>query len=136
MPPERERPLYYQGIALFNGLDYFEAHEIWEEIWRLTGGLKHSFYQGLIQCAVALEHYCRSNPRGVRGLYQSYQNKFTHLPPVFMGLEIAPFLASMHSTLRPVLEAHPLPARGEIHFDPTHAPKIVLLHDPFDPDAL
>src|SRR5204862_3513477 len=80
MPPDLERKLYLEGIELFNDHEFFEAHETWEEIWHMAYGLKHQFYQGLIQCAVALEHYLRSNPRGVMSLYKSYQTKFKDVP--------------------------------------------------------
>ena len=56
MPLELERKLYYDGIQLFNEHEFFEAHEVWEDIWHMAYGLKHKFYQGMIQCAVALEH--------------------------------------------------------------------------------
>ena len=94
-------------------------------------GIKHDFYQGLIQCAVALEHYRRSNPRGVVSLFQSYRPKFKHVPPVFMGLDVTKFLADMQDVLRPVLEANPLPQKGEIELDPTRVKKIELMYDPF-----
>src|SRR5438477_12817776 len=96
MPLELERKLYYDGIQLFNEREFFEAHEVWEDAWHMAYGIKHDFYQGLIQCAVALEHYRRSNPRGVISLYQSYRPKFKHVPPIFMGLNVAEFLAAMH----------------------------------------
>src|SRR4051812_19357872 len=84
MPLELEKKLYYDGIQLFNDHEFFEAHEAWEDIWHHVAGVKHSFYQGMIQCAVALEHYRRSNPRGVISLYQSYRKKFENVPGVFM----------------------------------------------------
>jgi hypothetical protein len=94
-------------------------------------GLKHDFYQGLIQCAVALEHYRRSNPRGVVSLFKSYQPKFKDVPPVFMGLDVARFLSAMRDVLRPIVEADPLPEKGEIHLDLSRTPKIELTYDPF-----
>src|ERR1700694_1254893 len=103
MPAELERKLYYEGIHLFNEHEFFEAHETWEDVWHMAYGLKHQFYQGLIQCAVALEHYRRSNPRGVLSLYQSYRPKFKNVPPMFMGLDVKRFLEDMHEALRPVL---------------------------------
>jgi uncharacterized protein len=27
-------PLYLQGIEHFNVCDFFEAHEVWEELWQ------------------------------------------------------------------------------------------------------
>ncbi len=132
MPTELERKLYYDGITLFNEHEFFEAHEVWEDIWHMAYGLKHYFYQGMIQCTVALEHYRRSNPRGVVSLYKSYNEKFVNIPPTFMGLDVPAFLTSMRETLRPVLEADPVPQRGEIQLDPSRAPKIALAYDPFE----
>ena len=131
MDPALERKLYLDGIRLFNGHEYFDAHEAWEDVWHMAYGVKHDFYQGLIQCAVALEHYRRSNPRGVVSLFKSYQPKFEHVPPVFMGLDVAKFLAEMRESLRPVVEADPLPEKGAIELDVTRVPKIELLYDPF-----
>jgi hypothetical protein len=80
---------------------------------------------------VALEHYRRSNPRGVLSLFKSYNKKFANVPPVFMGLDVKSFLARMHDVLRPVVEADPMPQRGEIHLDCSRAPQISLSYDPF-----
>ena len=131
MSPDQERKLYYDGIELFNAHEFFEAHEAWEDAWHMAYGPKHDFYQGLIQCAVALEHYRRSNPRGVVSLYNSYRPKFRGLPPVFMGLDVPAFLTAMREVLRPVVEADPLPQKGEIRLDPARVPRIELKYDPF-----
>ena len=88
MDPELERKLYYDGITLFNEHEFFDAHEVWEDIWQMAFGTKFEFYQGMIQCAVALEHYARSNPRGVVSLYDSYRRHFKDVPAVFMGLHV------------------------------------------------
>ena len=31
-------PRYLAGIVLFNRGDYFEAHEVWEDLWMETAG--------------------------------------------------------------------------------------------------
>ena len=131
MDPATERKLYLDGIELFNRHDYFDAHEAWEDAWHMAYGIKHDFYQGMIQCAVALEHYRRSNPRGVVSLYKSYPPKFEHVPPVFMGLDVTNFLAGMRDALRPVVEADPLPDKGQIELDLSRTPRIDLQYDPF-----
>src|SRR4029078_13519505 len=114
MTPELYVKLYLEGIQLFNEHEYFDAHEAWEDVWHMAYGIKHDFYQGLIQCAVALEHYRRSNPRGVVSLFNSHRPKFAQGPPVFMGLDVTRFLADMHEALRPVADANPLPEKGAI----------------------
>jgi uncharacterized protein len=129
---DEERKLYHDGITLFNEHEFFEAHEVWEDIWHMAFGLKHEFYQGMIQCAVALEHYRRSNPRGVVSLYRSYNEHFKDVPAKFMGLDVRQFLAAMESVLEPVIAASPLPQRGEIQLDVARTPKITLLYDPFE----
>ena len=127
-----ERKLYHDGIQLFNGHEFFDAHEAWEEAWHMAVGVKHDFYQGMIQCAVALEHYRRSNPRGVVSLYRTYRPKFANVPPVFMGLEVSAFLSAMREALRPVIESDPLPEKGAIELDPSRVPRIELKYDPFE----
>jgi len=51
-------------IRLFNEQSFFEAHEVLEELWLVTDGEQKLFYQGLIQCAVSLAHWKKSNSRG------------------------------------------------------------------------
>ena len=132
MSPETERKLYLDGIQLFNEHEFFEAHEVWEDAWHMAYGAKHSFYQGMIQAAVALEHYRRSNPRGVISLYKSYQGKFAGLPERFMGLDVKGFLEAMEKVLAPVIRADKVLEKGEIELDLGTTPKIELLYDPFE----
>src|SRR3954471_7837073 len=117
MDTDLERKLYYDGITLFNEHEFFDAHEVWEDIWHMAYGTKFEFYQGMIQCAVALEHYRRSNPRGVVSLYRSYSGHFKDVPALFMGLDVRDFLSRMRRALDPVLCADPLPQRGEIELN-------------------
>ena len=132
MPPELERKLYLDGIQLFNDHEFFEAHEVWEDVWHMAYGIKHSFYQGLIQAAVALEHYRRGNPRGVLSLSKSYPPKFRDVPERFMGLDVRRFLGEMARVLAPVVTMNPLPEKGEIALDLSVVPKIELEYDPFE----
>jgi hypothetical protein len=127
-----EKKLYHDGIHLFNEHEFFEAHEVWEDIWHEAYGLKYEFYQGMIQCAVALEHYRRSNPRGVISLYDSYRRHFKGVPDLFMGLNVKAFLEAMRRALEPVLHADPLPQKGEIELDESRVPTIALDYDPFE----
>src|SRR5262245_54282863 len=48
---------YLAGIQLFNHRDFFEAHEVWEDLWQECAGPERRFYQGLIQAAVGLLHF-------------------------------------------------------------------------------
>ena len=132
MTSDLEKKLYLDGIELFNSHEFFEAHEVWEDIWHMAYGIKHEYYQGIIQCSVALEHYRRSNPRGVVSLFKSYSQHFRNVPSPFMGLDVKSFLGQMQEVLRPVIEADPLPEKGEIELDVSRAPSFELMYDPFE----
>src|SRR5690242_1226924 len=71
---------YLEGIALFNQREYFEAHEVWEDLWQDASGNDRLFYQGLIQCAVSLEHMKRGNAAGARTLFRRCQKRLAPLP--------------------------------------------------------
>jgi hypothetical protein len=82
---------YLEGIRHFNAGRYFEAHEIWEDIWVRSSDDKRLFYQMLIQAAVALHHYEKNNRVGARGLYARVIEKLDRLPSIFMSLELDEF---------------------------------------------
>ncbi|MEI7780964.1 MAG: DUF309 domain-containing protein, partial [Planctomycetota bacterium] len=69
--PTAYDPLYLDGIEKFNECDYYESHEVWEELWTEYRGPSRKFYQGLIQAAVALYHFGNGNIRGARKLHKS-----------------------------------------------------------------
>jgi len=131
-----EAAAFHEGIRLFNAGEWFEAHEVWEDVWHMAEGEKREFYQGLIQAAVMIEHARRHNPRGVRSLHDNCFKHLAHFTEPFMGIDIPAFLNDLDAFIRPILE---LP---ESRFAPDHprdplpvqwdaAPRIQLLHDPF-----
>jgi uncharacterized protein len=59
--------LLERGLLYFNEGKFYEAHEVWEDLWRETdGGALKTCYQGLIQAAVGLHHLGRGNAVGAR----------------------------------------------------------------------
>jgi predicted metal-dependent hydrolase len=58
-----------RGINLFNEQRFFEAHEEWEQEWRLmTADGDKTFFQGLIYAAAAFVHYTRREYAGAKEL--------------------------------------------------------------------
>jgi uncharacterized protein len=82
---------YLKGIEDFNARNYFDAHEVWEEIWLRSTGDTKLYYQMLIQAAVGLHHYERDNLRGARGMYKNVVEKLQRLPSFYMSLDLADF---------------------------------------------
>ncbi len=87
-------PRYLAGILLFNRGDFFEAHEVWEDVWTEATGDAHRFYQGLIQAAVGLLHFGNGNLRGAIKLYHSSRDYMRELK-IFLGLDVVDFWAQM-----------------------------------------
>ena len=86
-------PLYLQGIAFFNACEFFEAHEVWEDLWKCYTGELRLFYKGLIQAAVALHHFGNGNIRGARKVYGSSRGYLAQYGPMCNGLDVEKFLA-------------------------------------------
>lgn len=82
---------YLRGIEHFNAGRYFDAHEVWEEIWLRSSGDTKLFYQMLIQAAVGLHHYERANARGARGMHANVMEKLDRLPSFLMSLDLGDF---------------------------------------------
>jgi len=126
MPAQEYHPLYLKGIEYFNDCEFFESHEVWEELWADTQGSSRKFYQGLIQVAVALHHFGNGNIRGARKLYHSSRAYLEPYGPVFQGLSVAAFLEQFERCFVDVLastEQFPkieiVPdSIPEIHLDP------------------
>jgi predicted metal-dependent hydrolase len=85
-------PLYLKGVAYFNACEFFEAHEVWEELWKNYSGDLRLFYKGLIQAAVALHHFGNGNIRGARKVYGSSRNYLAQYRPRCVGLDLEKFL--------------------------------------------
>jgi len=84
-------PRYLEGIELFNRGEYFDAHEVWEDLWHDTGGPDRRFYQGLIQAAVAVYHAGNGNVPGARRLFESGRRYMSASGARNLGLDIADF---------------------------------------------
>jgi hypothetical protein len=84
--------LYLEGIEHFNVCDFYESHEVWEELWTDYRGPSRKFFQGLIQAAVALYHFGNGNIRGARKLFQSTCGYLDPYRPWHMGIDLEKFL--------------------------------------------
>jgi uncharacterized protein len=84
-PAEADR-LFRRGIALFNGVRYWHAHEAWETLWRAAPDEERDFYQGLIQVAAGLLHLQRRNLRGARNKLAEGLAKLGPYQPAHQGV--------------------------------------------------
>jgi uncharacterized protein len=79
---------FQRGISHFNAQEFFEAHEVWEEIWLVEAEPEKTFLQGIIQIAAAFHHYCRGNTDGTESLLAAGIVKLSRFPSNHRGLAI------------------------------------------------
>lgn len=104
-------PRYLAGILFFNGQDFFEAHEVWEDLWSESHGDERRFYQGLIQAAVGLFHFGGGNLGGAVKLYRSSFDYMKECGSPFLGLDVTDFWRRMARCFEPLLNT-PAPDRN------------------------
>ncbi len=106
-PIEADR-LFRRGVALFNGVRYWHAHEAWETLWRAAPDDERDFYQGLIQVAAGLIHLQRRNMRGARNKLSEGLAKLRPYQPAYRGVFVNELIGEARRLLDD-LEAGQLP---------------------------
>src|SRR5712692_7129514 len=77
----REQALFRRGMELFNRREFFECHEVLEEIWTPARGPERHFLQALIHFAVGFYHHGRGNQAGAeRQLRKGLRKLAPYLP--------------------------------------------------------
>lgn len=99
-------PEYRRFLRLFAEGQYYEGHDVLEELWRQD---RQDFYKGLIQFAVGLYHAGRGNRRGARTLLARAQRHLEPYRPVYMGLDVNAALAAIQDCRQAVEGDRPVP---------------------------
>lgn len=86
---------YDRGIRLFNAGEFYDAHEVWEDVWRESQGLEKQFLQGLIQAAVAFHHHSTGNVTGAYSLMERGRKNLAACPQEFGGIRVTTLLESL-----------------------------------------
>ncbi len=89
---------YLYGIDLFNNSYWWEAHESWEQVWLAAGRgtLIGQFVQGLIQISAAQLKRFSQEEQGAQFLTTSGIEKISLAKGVFLGIEVASFIAEIN----------------------------------------
>lgn len=105
-----ETDQYREGIRLFNEEEFFECHDVLEELWAETDGPEKKFIQGLIQAAISLFHFGNENFGGAKKLYITARKLLDVHPAETMGIALGEFLIDYERCFRELLdntEAYP-----------------------------
>lgn len=90
---------FARGIRLFNEKEFFECHDVWEELWHEERGESRRFLQGMIQAAVACYHLSNGNSTGAISQYMKSLDKLEKYPPDYMNIDLALFREAITNCL-------------------------------------
>ena len=109
---------YRRGIALFNRAEFFQAHEVLEDIWRAAPVEGKKFLQGLVQVAVAFHHYSTGNFVGMRSVMERAMRNLTGHPQHTEGIQLAPLMRSLVQWQKAMKGGQPHPPLPHIELAP------------------
>lgn len=98
-----------RGAALFNRREYFDAHEVWEDVWRAAPLEEKRFLQGLIQVAVALHHHSRGNLDGARSLLARAQRNLAGYADSYCSVDLAAVRQGIRACQEALAQGQALP---------------------------
>ena len=81
--------LFDEGIELFNRCEFFDCHEVLEEIWTPTKQPERWFLQSLIHFAVGFYHHQRGNFTGATRQLRKGLRKIQGYLPEWGGVRTA-----------------------------------------------
>jgi uncharacterized protein len=79
---------YLEFFELFNEQEYYECHEVLEDLWMETSGKERPYYQGLIQTATAFYHLRNGNLGGARKLFTTGLAYLEPYPDAYLGFDL------------------------------------------------
>ena len=88
---------FRKGIELFNEEEFFECHEVLENLWLATQDEHKDLYKGVIQAAVALYHLDRGNTSGAKKLLKTSTHYLSKYKPEALGLNVEKLINDMKS---------------------------------------
>src|SRR4051812_45164457 len=91
------------GIELFNAGEFFECHEVLEDLWRPCQGEERFFLQALIHYAVGFYHHQQGNPLGAELQLRKGLRKLAGYLPAFQGVNTARLYLEGQAALETVL---------------------------------
>jgi predicted metal-dependent hydrolase len=100
-------PRLLQGIEKFNRGHFFEAHELWEELWNEVVGEEKRFYQGLVQVAAGYHKLSLAQANGARKLLGRGRQTLAAFSPHYAGVDLTPLLATVETAVRDLATGQP-----------------------------
>jgi predicted metal-dependent hydrolase len=81
-------PRFHEAVACFNNGAWYDAHDLFEELWHESSGMMRPLLQGILQLAVAQLHHQRGNRRGATILTGEGLGRLRRCPDQALGLDL------------------------------------------------
>ncbi len=108
---------FRRGVELFNQGEFYDAHEVLEDVWRETHGHRKKFLQGLIQVAVGLHHHHTGNLIGARSLLTKGREKLADYSQGYDGIAVAKLCAGIKKWEEALARGEPAPPFPRAEFN-------------------
>jgi predicted metal-dependent hydrolase len=126
-PPRADyEPRYLAGVVLFNDREFFDCHEVLEDLWNECKAEDRRFYQAVLQAAVALYHFGNGNLRGAAKLFRSAKAYMDPYPNPHQGLDKEVFWRDMAACFAEIHKEGQDMLRRDLRPDPALVPTIAL----------
>lgn len=122
-PPSR----LLEGVEQFNRGEFFEQHEILEDLWRSEPRDVRRLYQGILQIGVAMYHIQRHNHHGAVYMLTRGSTYLSPFAPRCQSVDVDHLLDQAARVLHAV---NTLGQNGLAQFDWSLAPKVRLVDLP------
>lgn len=99
---------FKHGIELFNQREFFDCHEVLEEVWKNQPEPERQLTQGIIQIAVAYYHSLRANTAGAIKLLSRGIPRLKPFLPGTGELALHEFLADVEADFDSLKNGDPI----------------------------
>ncbi|GAB1537852.1 hypothetical protein NUACC21_05070 [Scytonema sp. NUACC21] len=104
---ERMPEEFWQGVEQFNTGQYYDCHDTLEALWIEATEPEKTFYQGILQIAVALYHLGNKNLRGAAILLGEGSNRLRRYPSDYGGIDVDELLDESAALLKALQQTEP-----------------------------
>ncbi|PMB49089.1 hypothetical protein CEN40_06020 [Fischerella thermalis CCMEE 5205] len=98
---------FWRGVEQFNTGEFYACHDTLEALWMEATEPEKTFYQGILQIAVALYHLGNHNWRGATILLGEGSNRLRRYPSVYGGIDVDELLEQSAALLRTLQQTEP-----------------------------
>ncbi len=106
-PPDDWPPDFWQGVEQFNQQQFYACHDTLEAIWLEAMDPERTFYQGILQIAVALYHLGNHNWQGAVMLLGEGLNRLSRYPDDYANLDLDRFRNEGYTLLQALQHLDP-----------------------------